>query len=141
MMTRSRRVSNVPRIKASRRRSRISIIGHNGLIGADVQFDVSERRDRRNEEPRPPHHGPHPGDEILRLEGLAEIIIRAAVQASDHVLLGILGRQHDDSRPFRQSAQRCDDVERIAVNQHRVDDRRIVLEIAERLLGIRSGTR
>src|SRR5258708_34613813 len=43
------------------------------------------------------------------------------------------------SRSFRQLAQRCDDVERIAIRQHPVDDRQIVLEIAERLVGIRNG--
>jgi hypothetical protein len=106
------------------------IVSYNGLISADLQFDVSERQHRRSEEPRPPQDGPHPGDEFLRLEGLAEVIVRPAVQAIDHVFLGILGRQHDDSRPFRQLAQRCDDVERVAIRQHPVDNRQIVLEVA-----------
>jgi hypothetical protein len=76
----------------------------------------------------------------LRLEGLAKIIVRPAVQSIDHVFLGVLGGQHDESGPFPQLAQRHDDIESVAVRQHPVDDGQIVLEIAKRLPGIRKGS-
>src|SRR5882757_1671675 len=116
------------------------VVGHSDLVGADAKFDVPERQDRRYEQSRPPQDGPYPSDELLRLEGLAKIIVRPAVQSIDHVFLGVLGGQHDESGPFPQLAQRHDDIESVAVRQHPVDDGEIVLEIAERLSGIRKGS-
>src|SRR5882757_1812134 len=116
------------------------VVGHSDLVGADAKFDVPERQDRRYEQSRPPQEGPYPRDELLRLEGFAKIIVRPAVQPIDHVFLGVLGGQHDDSWPFRQLAQRHDDIESVAVGQHPVDDGQIVLEIAKRLPGIRKGS-
>src|SRR6476620_7359683 len=116
------------------------VTGHSDLVGADAKFDVPKRHYRRDQQSRPPQDGPYPSDELLRLEGLAKIVVCPAVQAIDHIFLGILGGQHDESWPFRQFAQRHDDIESVTVRQHPVEDCQIVLEIAKRLLGIRKGS-
>src|SRR6266478_9875401 len=112
-MTRSCRIRSASRIKASRRRSRTLLSATVTSLVPTLKFDVAERQPRRDEQSWPPQDGPYPGNELLRLERLAEIIVRTAVQPIDHVFLGILGGQHDESWPFRQSIQRHDDVESV----------------------------
>src|SRR5882757_8416754 len=64
------------------------VVGHSDLVRADVKFDVPERQDRGDVQSRPPQDCPYPGDEFLRLEGLAKIIVRPAVLPIDHVFFG-----------------------------------------------------
>src|ERR1700726_1137960 len=41
-------------------------VGHGGLVGADMQFDVAEREDRRGKHARPPRDPPGPRAEHPR---------------------------------------------------------------------------
>ena len=45
---------------------------------------------------RPPQDGVDPGDQLLHLEGLGDIIVRAHLQTLNPVKDLALGRQHDD---------------------------------------------
>src|SRR5260370_15957521 len=77
------------------------VVGHSDLVGADAKFDVPKRHYRRDEQSRPPQDGPYPTDELLRLEGLAKIIVPPPVPALAHTFLGFLAGPHEKSRPFR----------------------------------------
>lgn len=111
-------------------------IADHRLVAAEMQLDIAKRQHRGREQARPAQDRTHTRDQFLRLERLAEIVVGAAVEAVDDVLLGVLGGQHDDRGTFRRLAQRGDHLERIAVRQHPVDDREIIFEIVQRLAGI-----
>ena len=48
---------------------------------------------------RPPQHGVDPGDELLHLEGLDDVVVGAHLQTLDAVEDLALGGEHDDGHP------------------------------------------
>ena len=69
---------------------------------------------------RPPHPGPDPGDELLGLERLDDVVVGAGLQAQ-HDVDGVgLRREHDD-RHARLGADRPADVDAVHAGEHEVE--------------------
>ena len=71
---------------------------------------------------------PHPRQQLLRAEGLGHVVVRAAIQRHDLVLL-VPARRHDHDRPLRPAAQAADQLLPVAVGQPQIqqDQVRVVL--------------
>ena len=79
-------------------------------------------------------------DELARIEGLRQVIVRAHLQPDDAVDILALGGQHDDRHRFAGAAQPPARRETVLAGQHQVEHeqmRRIALQLAVELRRVR----
>ena len=69
----------------------------------------------------PPQHGPHPGDQLARIERLAEIVVGADLKADDAVDVLFQRGQENDGHVRALGAQIPAHIEPRAVGQHDVE--------------------
>ncbi len=82
--------------------------------------------------PRPTQHRLDAGEQLLRGEGLRDVVVGAQAQASHLVLLGALRCQHDD-RAARPLANEPADLEAVEAREHHVEHDQIGLVCREAL--------
>ena len=70
----------------------------------------------------PPDHCADAGRELVEVEGLAEVVVGAAVEPGDPVSHRVARREQDDGRPVLPAAQATQHVETGAVGEHQVED-------------------
>ena len=78
-----------------------------------------------------PQPRPDPGDQLLRLERLDHVVVRAGLQAEHDVDRVALRGQHHD-RHARLGADRLADVDPVHAGQHQVEQHQVGLELAQR---------
>src|SRR5438132_2353058 len=71
-----------------------------------------------------PEHRTDPGDELLRAEGLGEVVVRAELQADELVGLLAAAREHDDG-DRRLATDRAGDVEAIDLGKPEIEHHEI----------------
>ena len=100
-----------------------------------VDLQVVDLQDRRFDLVPAPHQRPHPGEQLLQLKGLGQVIIGPQVEAANLVFQGSASREHQHmdlefiAPPSLQQTQAVD------LRQHQVEDHHVVagrssLEIA-----------
>ena len=75
---------------------------------------------------------PDPRDQLLRLERLDDVVVRAGLEAQDHVDGVALGREHDD-RHAGLGADLAADVDPVDTWQHQVEQHKIGVSVPEHL--------
>jgi hypothetical protein len=97
---------------------------HPHLVAAAINGQVAKAHLRRTLSSilsDPAQHRPHLGHQLAGAEGLGDVIIRTQIQADELVLLGGLGRKHDDGH-FGLGSQDAADVEAVHLGQQQVQD-------------------
>ena len=74
----------------------------------------------------PPQQGAHAGQQLLRLKGLGEIIVRPAVQSLDPVGQVAAGRQHQHRHGMAPGAQLPQQAEPVHPRQHSVQQDQVI---------------
>src|SRR3954470_5122789 len=87
---------------------------------------------------RAPEPSPDPGDELLGLERLDDVVVGARLQAEDDVDRVGLGRQHDDRDP-RLGADLPADLDAVLARQHDVEQHQVRPARPEGLQGLCAG--
>src|SRR5512137_2834623 len=85
-----------------------------------IQHEVTEA-ELSMREGLAPQPGAHPGKQLFDMERLDNVVVRAAVQASNPVRYGI-ARGDDDDRRFTDSADAATEREAIHARQHPIQD-------------------
>ena len=67
------------------------------------------------------------GPQLGERDGLGDVVVTAAAEAVQHVVLGAEGRQHQDRQTRQLRAQLLADVEAIDAGKHDVEDHQLVL--------------
>src|SRR6266567_1615174 len=68
------------------------------LVLQPVQLDATIAQQLRASCAAPPHERAYPGEELIELERLGEIVVGAGIQPTHHVLGGVARRQHQNGR-------------------------------------------
>ena len=81
---------------------------------------------------KPPDPGPDPGDQLLGLERLDDVVVGAGLEPDDDVDGVALGGQHHD-RDAGLGADLLADVDAVLAGQHQVEQHQVGPVVAERL--------
>ena len=83
---------------------------------------------------RAPQHGANPREELARVEGLGEVVVRADLEPDHLVHVLALGGQHDDGQggPLGRRADLAADLEAVHAGQHQVEQDEVGTGLAER---------
>jgi hypothetical protein len=93
-------------------------------VAGHVDRDVSDLEHLRRRLVRPAEPRPDPGDELLGLERLENVVVGAGFQPEDYVYGVGLRRQHDD-RHARLAPDLAAYVDPVGTGQHQVEQHQI----------------
>src|SRR5579883_2231884 len=95
-------------------------------LRACVQRQVGDADLRRTKIGWPSQERAQPRQQLAKLEGLHEVIVRTAIQPRDPVLDGVPRRKHQNRRAVPFFAQIAADLKAVAARDHHVEDNHIV---------------
>jgi hypothetical protein len=99
-------------------------------VAGHVDGQVADLEQLRRRFLAAPKAGPDARDELLGLERLDHVVVRAGLQAHDDVDGVGLGGEHDD-RDAGLGADRAADVDAVGAGQHQVEQHEVRLVLAE----------
>ena len=85
----------------------------------------------------PPHGRAHPGQQLVHLERLGDVVVRAGVERLDLLVAGRPRGQHDD-RHRVPSADAVQDLDAVEVGQSEVEDDDVGMEAGDAVEGARA---
>ena len=96
------------------------------VVRVEVELEVAEGHLVEHDLALSAGEGAHAGLELLGLEGLGHVVVGAAVESSDLVGGGRLGREHHDRQVVAVPAKLAHDLEAVHARQHDVEDDGVV---------------
>ena len=84
----------------------------------------------------PAQDGAHAQKQLPHLEGLAQVIVTACLEAVDAIILGILGGEKEDGGEVLRIPHPLADGESVHARQHHVQDHQVVIVMEDALEGL-----
>jgi len=113
------------RILARRECNQFSIPAH--LVSVRVDGDVPDDDERAARFPATPEERAHASQQLLKVEGLGEIVIRPAVQSRHGVLMTDSGSEHEDGHAAARRAEPSAHLETIHARKVEVEDHQSIV--------------
>lgn len=113
-----------------RRGQRKRTPGATGRAGPLVHEQVAHLDRLGLQRPGPAQQGAHPGQELIEVEGLDDVVVAARIEAGEAVAAGIAGSEEEDGQVPRP-AQSPGEREPVGARQHDVEDGEVGTELLE----------